>query len=454
MPEMLLKERKPKAHVSPVKKEAVKRLAALGNSYSIIGIIEMDGLPANVLQKMRGLLRGKVEFAMTRRTLLKLAMEQLRERKQNLAELEKHLGRMPALIFTKEDPFRLYKVIKKNKAPAAIKAGQKAPYDIIVPAGPTPFMPGPIISEFSALKIKAGVEGGKIAVKEDALVAKAGDVVSDKLASMLQKLSIFPMEIGLNLVAVYDNGMIYTKDALDFDEEKLTEMIIQAAHEAINLSVEAGIFSRDIIETIIAKGWREAAALEEELKAKGFDAAQQPQQSTETSTAQQLSTPQQQTSTAESPKYQPSSTTETTIKQQTSAATPQPQTTASETQQQQPQSTAETTTPKQQESEATPQPLPQSKSPSQSPPSASMQAEKIETEVGKRLPSVDERVEQKVSEVVKKIQEGPVSAEKLVEEADEPDSEAEELKKKKRKEKEQKEMEDVMKKLREKGTTR
>src|SRR3989338_1052307 len=113
---------------------------------------------------------------------------------------------MPALLLKKENPFSLYKILKKSKSSASAKAGQIAPRDLIVPAGPTPFTPGPVISELAAVGIKAGVEGGKVAVKVDSMIAKKGETIKPAVASMLTRLSILPMEIGLNLTAVYENG--------------------------------------------------------------------------------------------------------------------------------------------------------------------------------------------------------------------------------------------------------
>jgi large subunit ribosomal protein L10 len=173
---------------------------------------------------------------------------------------------MPALMFTKDNPFELYKIIKKSKTPAAAKPGQLAPRDIIVPAGPTPFTPGPVISEFAALGIKAGVEGGKVAVKQDALVVKEGQPIEAKLASMLQRLGIEPMEIGLDLSCVYEKGVIYPKSVLDVDEVKFMADLIGAATESLNVAVDIGFITADNAEVFIAKAYREAKALEEEAK--------------------------------------------------------------------------------------------------------------------------------------------------------------------------------------------
>ena len=41
-------------------------------------------------------------------------------------------------------------------------------------------------------------------------------LLNDKLASLLIRLGIEPMEIGLNLVAAYENGDILTGDVLRY----------------------------------------------------------------------------------------------------------------------------------------------------------------------------------------------------------------------------------------------
>ena len=115
------------------------------------------------------------------------------------------------VLFSKENPFSLFKVLKKNKSSAPAKAGQKAPKDILVSKGGTNLPPGPMISQLSNVGIKTGVENGKIAIKEDCIVAKEGDEISQPLAEVLTRLEIEPMEIGLNLSAVYENGEILTK---------------------------------------------------------------------------------------------------------------------------------------------------------------------------------------------------------------------------------------------------
>jgi large subunit ribosomal protein L10 len=168
---------------------------------------------------------------------------------------------MPALLFTKENPFALCKRLQKNKSKAPAKAGQTAPNDIIVPAGPTPFQPGPIIGELAVIGIKSGVEDGKVAVKENSVVAKAGDVIKAEVASILTRLGIEPMEIGLDLVATYEKGEIFTKDVLSIDEQEYIDNLTKAATWSINLAIESAFPTKETTEMLIVKAFNDAKAL-------------------------------------------------------------------------------------------------------------------------------------------------------------------------------------------------
>ena len=248
-------------HVAQYKKETVKRLVTLMNEYPIVAALNMENMPAKQLQIMKAQLRGKAEIIMTKKRLIRVVIEKVKDSKKGIEQLEPNLKGMPALLFTKENPFKIYMFISKNKSPAPAKSGQEAPKDIIVPAGPTPFAPGPIIGELGALKIKTGVEGGKVAIKDDCVVAKAGDIISEALASVLTRLNIMPMELGLDITAIYEKGVIYKRDVLDVDEEKYIENLVQAHTWALNLAVEAGIVNAVTAEVMIQKAFRDSKGL-------------------------------------------------------------------------------------------------------------------------------------------------------------------------------------------------
>ncbi len=251
-----------KREAPELKKKMVNDLASLIDDYPIIGVVNMENLPAKQLRNMRAQLRGKVLIVMNKKRLIRLALE--KSKKDNIKELEKYVKGMPALLFTKDNPFSLFKLLKKNKSNAPIKPGQKAPKEIIVHAGPTNFAPGPIIGELGGFKIKAVIEGGKVAIKEDKVIAKEGDLVDARLAGLLTRLGIEPMEIGLNLLAVYEDKNILTNEVLDIDEEAYKSNIMTAASEAYNLAIFAAIPLKDTINQLLSKAHNDAYALAKE----------------------------------------------------------------------------------------------------------------------------------------------------------------------------------------------
>ncbi len=250
------------AHVSEAKKLAVKEFATIVTQYPIVGVVNVQNLPSPQLAKIRGSLRNNgIIIKMTKKRVLKIILEAAEKQKPGISKLTESLGGMPALIFAKDNPFKLYKTIQSKKSIAPAKAGQIAPRDIIVPAGPTGFAPGPVIGELGQFKIKAGIDNGKVVIKEDAVVVKKGEVISLGLAGILTRLNIQPMEIGLDLVSVFENGFVFGSETLAVDEKAFIAKITQAHQEAFNLAVDCAILNSATTEFLLGKAFTEAKAL-------------------------------------------------------------------------------------------------------------------------------------------------------------------------------------------------
>ncbi len=243
------------------KKKEVELIKKDLSSYNIIGIVDMTNMPSAQLQQMRSTLKKDFLIKMSKARLVKLAINQLKEQKKNIAELLPYIRGMPALIYTKENPFRLAKSLQKSKSKAPAKGGQLAPNDITIPAGPTPFSPGPVIGELSQAGLKTQVVDGKIHIKEDKVVVKEGEVITAKIASLLSKLKIEPMEIGLNLTAAYEDGIIYKKDVLSIDDKVFLQNIQTAHMDAIKLALAIEYPEKTILELLIKKYYLETIAL-------------------------------------------------------------------------------------------------------------------------------------------------------------------------------------------------
>jgi len=256
---------KPSAVVSDKKKKEVKELQSLMLQYPIIGIVNLENLPAPQLQKIRQQLRGTVIIRMSKGRIIKVAMDSLKGKITGVEQLEKEIKGMPALIFTKNDPFKLYKTLEKSKSSAPAKQGQKAPKDIVIQAGSTSFAPGPIISELGSVGIKTGIEDGKVAIKEDCLIVKEGEEIKSKVADVLAKLGIEPMEVGLSVVAVLENGTVFTSKVLAIDEKEYFDKVKAAVANSLALTIGIGYPTEENIKLLLVKAENEICALADSI---------------------------------------------------------------------------------------------------------------------------------------------------------------------------------------------
>lgn len=236
-------------HVASWKKEEVESLKELIESHDVVGMANLSDIPAPQLQKMRRSLKDSAVVKMSRKTLMSLALSE--SKKENIADLEGHMEGQPAMIFTDMNPFKLYKILEASKTDAPAKAGSIAPADIVVPKGDTAFKPGPILGELQKVGIPAKIDKGKIVITNDKTIVAEGETISKEIASMLTRLEIFPMEVGIDLVAAYEDQTVYTSDVLTIDEEKTIADVQKAFTQALNLSVNAVIFNKESVPVLL-----------------------------------------------------------------------------------------------------------------------------------------------------------------------------------------------------------
>ena len=254
----MAEERHHTEHVPQWKKDEIENIKELIQSHKVFGMVGIEGILATKIQKIRRDLKDVAVLKVSRNTLTERALNQLGE---TIPEMNKYLDKQTALVFTNESPFKLYKLLEQTKTPSPIKAGAIAPMDIIVQKGPTSFPPGPILGEFQSAGIPASIEAGKVAIKETKVVCKAGEAVPQKLATMLAKLEIYPLIVGLDMRAAYDDGTIYGPELLAIDEGKYFSDIIRAAQNAFNLSVNTAYPTSATIGTLLAKAYAESKNL-------------------------------------------------------------------------------------------------------------------------------------------------------------------------------------------------
>jgi len=251
---------KKSTHVSNIKKETVKELTNLFKEKRTLLIASIKNIPASQFQEITKKLRGKAIVKVPKKNLIFRALESSEDEK--LKKIKEQIKENVAVLFSDMDCFELAAELVRNKSPAKAKAGQEAPEDIEIPAGPTELVPGPAISELGALGIQIQIDKGKINIKEPKIIAKKGEKISSGAADIMSKLDIKPFTINLVPLAAYDNNEKKLYLDIQIDREKTMEELRKAFGKALPFAVEIGYVCKDTISFLIQKAGRHGEAIE------------------------------------------------------------------------------------------------------------------------------------------------------------------------------------------------
>jgi large subunit ribosomal protein L10 len=250
------------------KREEVDDIVEVIESYDSVGVVDITGIPSRQLQDMRRDLYGTAELRVSRNTLLVRALEAVDE---GLEDLTEYVSGQVGLIGTNDNPFGLFKQLEASKTPAPINAGEVAPNEIVIPEGDTGIDPGPFVGELQSIGANARIQDGSIQVLEDSAVLDAGEEVSADLANVLNELGIEPKEVGLDLRAVFADGVLFEPEELELDVEEYRADIEAAAARGRNLSVNAVYPTDRTAATLLqtARGDAKSLALQAAIESPG-----------------------------------------------------------------------------------------------------------------------------------------------------------------------------------------
>lgn len=251
-------------HVSEEKKKIVANLIDLVKKKKTILIASIKNIPGSQFQEISKKLRGKAIVKVPKKNLIFRALDESGNKKAK--ELKENIKNSSAVLFSDLDSFELAVELVKNRSPAKAKAGQEAPEDIIIEAGPTELIPGPAISELGALGIQIQIQDGKIHIKEPRTIVKKGQKISQGAAEIMNKLDIKPFSIGFTPLVAYDtkDNKLYLD--IKIDREGTLEDLKIAYRKALAFAVDMGYASSDTITFMIGKAAAHEKALNSLVK--------------------------------------------------------------------------------------------------------------------------------------------------------------------------------------------
>jgi large subunit ribosomal protein L10 len=233
------------------KAKDVEELTQLINTYSVLGIADLYKVRAIQLQTLAKKFRSLIQLKVTKNILLKMALR--KSKKIGIEKLIDTLKGSNILLLTNMDPFKLLLLLEKNKIKMVAKTGDIAPNDIIVPAGNTALPPGPAISELHDVGVRTKIDSGSVWALRDTVITKKGETVTSKVASILPKLGIKSLEVGLKLVAAYDDGLVITSSQLFIDLNAVRRQFEDAFNKAFNLSISVVYPTKETLNVILWK---------------------------------------------------------------------------------------------------------------------------------------------------------------------------------------------------------
>ena len=241
------------------KTEMHQLLQELPKNYKVMAIIKMKKVRSTQILPLRKTLKGEVEFVSIKDRVAKKALESLDV--PGIKDMVGELKGQVMLMFTNMSPFKLNVLLAKNKIMMAARGGDIASIDIVVPAKNTGIAPGPMLTEFKEAGIPTKIDQGTIWIAKDSTPVKKGEAINEKLAALLGKLDIKPVEAGITLNTALEAGLKYSEEEMIIDVEKVRNQFAQAHQEAVSLSIEAAYITADNVSQILSKAAQSARSV-------------------------------------------------------------------------------------------------------------------------------------------------------------------------------------------------
>jgi len=233
------------------KAQMYQQMQELPKKYSVTALVRMEKVRASQLLPLRKKLLGEVEIVSIKDKIAKKAFEKLDV--PGAEKMKEMLTGQCVFMFTNMSPFKLNVLLGKNKVLLVARGGDTASIDVVVPPKNTGIAPGPMLTEFKENKIPTKIDQGTIWILKETTPVKKGEVISTKLAALLGKLDIKPIEARIVLNSALSESILFSEEELVVDVDAFRDKIAQANQDALALATEIAYVTEDNIAQILAK---------------------------------------------------------------------------------------------------------------------------------------------------------------------------------------------------------
>jgi large subunit ribosomal protein L10 len=242
------------------KQDLYQQMLELPKSYNVIALSKVNKVRATQLMMIRKKFHEDIIIKVIKNRVTQKAFEKILDVK-GIDKLSSQLEGQCALMFTNISPFKLNLIFDQNKVFLPAKGGDITKIEIMIPSGDTGITPGPVLSEFKEAKVPTKIDQGTIWVSKDTIVAGPGDVISTKLASLLSKMNIKPIEAGIVVNYALEDKLVFEENDLRIDLKEFRNELSRSHNESVSLAVESSYFTRESMGYLLSKASRQAQSL-------------------------------------------------------------------------------------------------------------------------------------------------------------------------------------------------
>lgn len=249
------------------KQRLYARTQSLFKSAKNFMVVSMENITALQLQHTKMAWKDSATFLFGKNTTMKRALNDM-----GVHEFDRFLRGNVAFIFG-EDARAIKRIIMENKRNAFAKVGAIAQQDMWIENMVTSMGPDKT-AFFQALGINTKITKGKVEIISRAQTLQKGCKVTPSQANLLKVMNIKPFVFYMEILAIYENGEIYSADILDITDDDIASMIHSSVQEIAAVSLGTGVPTkasagyeltnaiRDIVKISLGSGYeiKESAA--------------------------------------------------------------------------------------------------------------------------------------------------------------------------------------------------
>jgi len=254
------------------KEKIYSKIQGFLEKFKQIVICEIKDLPADMVHKIRKLLRGiNSEVVCGKTTVIAKAIREYADAKKK--NLPSHLtpdglkgiadvinNLQILIIFTNEDVSKITDITSKFIIEKQAKAGAISPIEVTLPAGPTG-MDSSQIEYFQALKINTKVSKNQLEIVSATKILTIGQKISMSEINLMKKFNIKPYKHFVQIQHIYMNGKLYDSTILKITNDYMKQKLEQGIKNIAAFSLQTNITNRASAPHLVAKAFQNVLGL-------------------------------------------------------------------------------------------------------------------------------------------------------------------------------------------------